>query len=853
MQKSEAEADWAQEQVDPGPHPKAVLRVGNARFTWLGASVLRLEWAEDGVFEDRASLVAVNRWIEPPAWRSWAEGDWTVMSSQDVELRYRGGTGPFAEDNLLVRVRRDGREVRWCPGAASRGNLGGTVRTLDGAEGRIGLGAGLLSTDGWVWLDDSGTPLLNGEDPPWVEPRRRGVRTDGYLLLHGKRFREALGDWARIGGRVPLPPRFAFGTWWSRYWPYTDAELIRLVEDFGKNGLPLDVLLVDMDWHETFELRWGRGELDAAGQKKGWTGYTWNPAYFPEPEAFLSQMHRRGVRVALNLHPASGVQPWEDRYPEVASALGVDPESGAWLPFRLEDPEFARVYLERLIRPLESQGVDFWWLDWQQWSETEVQGLNPTMWLNHVFFTHMERVGERRPLILHRFGGLGSHRYQVGFSGDVASNWTVLAMEPEFTATAANVLYGYWSHDIGGHEPGPVGWELYVRWLQFGALSPILRTHATRHPDAERRVWAFPPRAAKAMTRAVLLRSSLVPYLYTAGRVAFDTGVSVLRPLYHDWPEQSEAYERRDQYLLGPDLVVAPVTAPLEPDGQAHRTLWLPPGRWIEWDSGVALEGGQVLERSFALDEIPLFVRAGAVLPRAVEGTRAGDSGGPLVVSVFRGADGQGWLYEDSGDDLGYQRGELRWTPMRTRWSPDGSHLDVQVGPATGTFPGAPAARDVRIRVHGVPPPRSVAVGSASVPVMDSEGGATPWRWDGDRMELEVCVADVPADGRLEVGIVLSDLPADLCHGVPGLLRALRESVDVLQSLWPSDAAPDALVHLAQTGRRMTLRPESALEELQSLREALSTVTDLLEELQGDPSVVARARSLLERWTEPNG
>jgi len=853
MEKRREENRWAQERLDPRPHPKAVLKVGNARFTWLGRSVLRLEWAEDGAFEDRASLVALHRWIEPPPWTSRAEGEWTVMSSEDVELRYRRGSGPLTADNLHIRVRRDGGDVQWSPGSVPHGNLRGTVRTLDGVEDRIRLGSGLLSTDGWVWLDDSATPLLNGEDPRWVEPRRDGERTDGYLLLHGNRFREALGDWIRIGGRVPLPPRYAFGTWWSRYWPYTDAGLIRLVEEFGRNGIPLDVLLVDMDWHETFGLRWGRGELDAAGQRKGWTGYTWNRAYFPEPGAFLAEMHDRGLRVALNLHPASGVQPWEERYPEVAAALGLDPDSGAWLPFRLEDPGFARAYLERLIRPLESEGVDFWWLDWQQWSETEVPGLNPTMWLNHVFFTEMERRGERRPLILHRFGGLGSHRYPVGFSGDAASTWTVLAMEPELTATAANVLFGYWSHDIGGHEPGPVGWELYTRWVQFGALSPILRTHATRNSDAERRVWAFPPSASDAMSKAILLRSSLVPYLYTAGRVAYETGVSMLRPLYHDWPDLPEAYDRRDQYVLGPDLVVAPVTTPMGSGKPAERTLWLPPGHWIEWDSGVVLEGGSVLRRSYALDEIPLFVRAGAVLPRAVEGTRAGDARGPLVVSVFPGPDGHGWFYEDAGDDLGYQRGEFRWTPLHARWSDGGRWLEVAVGPATGTFPGAPSVRHVHIRAHGVPPPRSVVVWSGTVRLDLPEGGATAWRWDGDRMELEVQVEAVPTDRRLEVGIGFSDVPAGLCDGVPGLLRRLSKAVDVLQSLWPTDAPPDALVHLAQTGRRMTLRPEGALEELERLHAARVTLPGLLEELEGDPSVVAEARALLEAWADPSG
>jgi alpha-glucosidase (family GH31 glycosyl hydrolase) len=126
--------------------------------------------------------------------------------------------------------------------------------------------------------------------------------------------------------------------------------------------------------------------------------------------------------------------------------------------------------------------VDFWWLDWQQWSTTNIPGMSPTMWLNYVHYTDMERQGKVRPLIFHRWGGLGNHRYPIGFSGDVVSVWKSLVFQPYFTATAANVGCAYWSHDIGGHMPGPISAELFTRWLQFGAFSPILRTHTPRTP-----------------------------------------------------------------------------------------------------------------------------------------------------------------------------------------------------------------------------------------------------------------------------------------------------------------------------------------------------------------------------------
>src|SRR5438309_2329297 len=159
----------------------------------------------------------------------------------------------------------------------------------------------------------------------------------------------------------------------------------------------------------------------------------------------------------------------------------------------------------------------------------------------------MERRG-KRGLLFYRWGGLGNHRYQIGFSGDTTSDWPSLAFQPYFTATAANVGYAYWSHDIGGHLPGVVGPELYTRWIQFGAFSPVLRTHTTKNPEAERRIWAYPAPYADIMHQAFVLREALIPYIYTEARRTYDTGVAFLRPLYYDSPEAEEAYHVPGEY-----------------------------------------------------------------------------------------------------------------------------------------------------------------------------------------------------------------------------------------------------------------------------------------------------------------
>jgi hypothetical protein len=260
-----------------------------------------------------------------------------------------------------------------------------------------------------------------------------------------------------ISGAAGLEPGlmsragWALGNWWSRYWAYTQDELTHLMEAFEAHAIPLSVCVIDMDWHVT----------NTGNASSGWTGYTWNTDLFPDPPAFLAWLHARGLKTALNLHPAEGAHPHEAAYPAMAQWMQAEP--GAPVPFDCADPQFMRGYFEILHHPLEAQGVDFWWVDWQQGTQTNVHGLDPLWWLNHLHFYDLARDGRKRPFVFSRWGGLGNHRYPIGFSGDTLVTWESLAFQPYFTATAANVGYGWWSHDIGGHMGGVEDGELYTR------------------------------------------------------------------------------------------------------------------------------------------------------------------------------------------------------------------------------------------------------------------------------------------------------------------------------------------------------------------------------------------------------
>lgn len=830
-------------QGNPAADPQGVVLSDQARFTVLTPQLIRMEWAADRQFEDRASLVFINRRVSVPSFQARVQEGWLVLRTGKLVLRYKRRSGEFRPDNLQVELEVSGTKMVWTPGLEDKGNLGGTIRTLDGVRGATALGTGLLSRDGWVLVDDTERPLFDASDWPWVVPRSPGKRQDWYFLGYGHDYRKALQDFTRVAGRIPLPPRFAFGTWWSKYWAYSDKDLMELVEAFQEHDVPLDVLVIDMDWHLTFGVRWWENKKDQSGHTLGWTGYTWNRLYFPDPTQFLRWVHQQGLKATLNMHPASGVQPHEEQYAEMARAMGIDPETKQYVPFDITNKRFAENYFEILHHPLEEKGVDFFWLDWQQEHITGVPGLNPTWWLNYVHTTDQERRG-KRPLIFHRWGGLGNHRYQIGFSGDTISVWESLAFQPYFTATAANVAYGYWSHDIGGHMPGKVSPELYTRWIQFGVFSPILRTHTTKNPEAERRLWAYPAEYARVMRDAYLLRYALIPYIYTAARLAYDTGVSLCHPLYYDYPEAPEAYEFTDEYLFGEQMLVAPVAASVREETQlATKTVWLPEGNWIEWSTGSQLRGPARFERSFALEEIPVYVKAGAVIPLQPKMRYTGEKPvDPLILTIFPGDSGEARVYEDEGNTLGYKQGQYTWIHVRHTQSQE-SDRTIEILPTEGSYPGMLTERGYEIRLPLTLPPDSVRSGDEFVPFAP-DGTAPGWRYDGDTLTTIISLLKVSVHEKVEVLVKsppLDGLAWQLVDGVPGRLARLRAAMNILNTTWPKAWSPDSLIEAAQTGRRITLAPASARQELEKLGRTLPGVIEEIYNLDVSCDVVVRA------------
>jgi hypothetical protein len=615
----------------------------NYRFTVLTPYLLRLEYSGAGEFVDEQTQVVVNREFPEFEFDYLQNGDRIEIITEALRLYYfpHIDSSGFTAQNLCIDLRSDlsAYDGRWRFGEPVE-TLKGTAHTLDMADGAVELDEGIVSRNGYAVLDDSASFVL--ADGVRYEPREPGS-ADWYFFGYLHHYGRALSDFYRLTGPAPLLPRFALGNWWSRFWRYTEQEYLDLMDRFQEHQVPLSVCMLDMDWHlRDIDPRFG----------SSWTGYTWNRELIPDPARFLRQLHERGLKIGLNVHPADGIRAYEEVYPEVARLLNLDTALEEPALFDLNDPEFVKAYFGLVHRPLEGQGIDFWWVDWQQGNRVINHGLSPRWNLNHLHYRHAEDFTDE-PLILSRYAGPGSHRFPVGFSGDTIISWESLAFQPYFTATASNIGFGWWSHDIGGHMEGYHDPELLLRWLQFGVFSPINRMHSSSNPFNSKEPWIFDEPYQSAMVQALQLRHRLIPYLYTMNVNHHHFGMPLILPMYYHEPDNESAYKVPGQYLFGSELMAAPLVTKLEAKTQlAHAEVWFPDGVWFDFFSGYRYEGDTRLQVFRSLTEIPVFAKAGAIVPLDADPfnqrfNRASELPETLNWKIFSGAGNRFVLVED--------------------------------------------------------------------------------------------------------------------------------------------------------------------------------------------------------------
>jgi len=633
--------------VTPVADKDAIVKFGNARFTILKDRLIRCEYSYDRNFEDAPTQHFWFRLQPVVPYSVKRTGEVIEINTKKLTLTYLETDEGFTPENLSIVIKENGRT--WKYGDIDHENLLGTARTLDNCNGdydlfhlrKLHLSKGLISRAGWSVIDDSRSLLFdrNGFLHPW-----RDRNNDIYFFGYGDDYKACITDYYAVSGKVRMIPKWSLGIWWSRWERYTQADLERIVGEFEAHKVPLSVCVIDKDWH-----------------MPGWTGYTWNPKYFPDPKGFFERLHKKNIHACMNLHPSKGVGPHEKMYPAFAEFMGIDPKSKVRIPFDLSDPKFIEGYFRFLHHPLEKDGVDFWWIDWQQGTESHISGLDPLWYLNHLHSADLCRDGKKRPINFSRWGDNGSHRYPVGFSGDTLATWKSLKFQLYFTATASNIGYSWWSHDIGGFAQHFHNEELYVRWVQFGCFSPIFRFHSSGDPRLDNRPWTKTDTYRDAAITALKLRNSLLPYLYTMAWKNRCGGLPLIRPMYHEHPKDENAYACPNQYYFGDKLIVAPFDEAVNEDTMmARKPVWLPKGTWYNFFNGKEYKGGRWYVLHGTLKDIPVFAAAGAVKPLQAED-------GSLDIVLFNGR-GSCDIYDDDGETVGYKSGEYTFSHCQSEW-----------------------------------------------------------------------------------------------------------------------------------------------------------------------------------------
>lgn len=664
----------------------AIIQGEKYRFTVLTEEMIRLEYCEDGKFEDRATQCVIDRKFKVPEYQVIENEESLEIITDKIHLVYN--KQKFTDYGLSVQVRGNISVYHsiWHFGEEAT-DLRGTARTLDEADGAIELEHGIISRFGYGILDDSRSLVITEDG--WVEPRKEDC-IDIYFLGYGHEYEHCLKDYYHLTGKTPLLPRYALGNWWSRFYRYNDQEYKALMTRFEKEEIPFSVSVIDMDWHLVdIDPKYG----------SGWTGYTWNKELFPDPKEFMTWLHDHGLKVTLNVHPAGGVQAHEEKYKEMAEAMGRDWEKEEPVNFDVTDQKFLKAYFEYLHHPNEEEGVDFWWLDWQQGGLSKIPGLDPLWMLNHYHYLDSGRRGKRR-LTFSRYAGMGSHRYPIGFSGDTIISWESLAFQPYFTANASNVGYGWWSHDIGGHMKGYRDEELSTRWIQFGVFSPIMRLHSSNSAFNGKEPWNYNAVSENIMKRYLKLRHEMIPYLYTMNYHASHDGQPLIRPMYYLEPEQPEAYEVPNEYYFGTELVVCPITEPMDKAaGTACVKAWIPEGKWYDIFSGLKYDGGRMLELYRSLEDIPVLAKEGAIIPLTdlTEYTNSVENPKELAVKIVPGKKNAFILMEDTGDTC--EDKEENWAQTKLEWINENEFI---IHPANGNLDVIPKRRTWKMEFYGI-------------------------------------------------------------------------------------------------------------------------------------------------------
>jgi alpha-glucosidase len=539
-----------------------------------------------------------------------------------------------------------------------------------------------------------------------------------YYFFYGPDPKKVLSRYTELTGRTPLPPRWALGYQQTRY-GYDSEKYVRFIADnFRQRRIPCDGIVVDIDY------------------MNGYRTFTWDKSRFPDPRRMIADLREQGIRTILYQDPGVKVDPGYGVYQE-GTAGGYflkkpdgTPFVGRVWPGDSVFPDFTservRQWWGGLHKTFLDEGVAGFENDMNEPAvfnfpghtmPNDVVAEDGSLARNHNLYgllmtraayeARLKLQPDRRPFQTTRSTFAGGQRYSAVFTGDNTSTWTGLGMSFQVLLTMGLSGFPHAGSEIGGFglKPSP---ELYARWIEAGVFYPYCRT-STAEQTPNQEPWSFGNQVEEISRRAIELRYRLLPYLYNAFRETSETGVPVMRALVLEFPDDPEALAQDYEFLFGPDLLVAPVYK----DDEREWPVYLPRGAWYDFWTDRRYQGPGRFVVPAPLERIPIFVRAGAIIPtqQVVQYTDQAPID-PLTLDIYPDRDSRRSYYEDDGITFEYRRGASMTQEFRAAWA--GGRIEINISARNGAY--NPPARSLVLRIHGVrnPPARVQVNGAAS-------------------------------------------------------------------------------------------------------------------------------------------
>ncbi len=620
-----------------------VFRGSNYRFTILALGLIRIEYSETGEFNDKLTKLVNNREFDKPEFTVKEDNNFLEITTSLFKLSYQKGKNFKSSKNLKVTM---GEDLSWYYGHVEAKNYHSFINLNDKEKIKS-----LYSFDGFVTLDDSNNEIL---EPDGTFIKNTNNQIDLYLFVYLNDFQKCLDNYYKLTGYPALVPRFTLGNWWSKNEVYNDSSLKELVDDFEYYNIPISVLLLDKDWHVR--------AYDKKNILK--TGFTFNTELFKSPFDMISYIHSKNVRVGLNINPTEGLYNIDTQFDKTKSYLQVN-EKG-FIPYNVLDYKWLDVYLKLYIHPLDALGVDLYFLDIKNHDYE-------TFLLKHYHYYDMNRNYKSRPVTLGYYTDLNQHKYPVTYMGKSDVSWKSLKQIPFLNVNATNLGISYYAHDIGGYFKGVEDNELYIRYVQLGVFSPILKFGSDKGKYYKREPWRWSIKTLNIATEYLILRHKLIPYLYTEAYNYHIKGIPLIKPLFYVNPEMYDDPIFKDSYYFGSQLFVHPITKSKDyVMNRVVQKIFLPEGLWYDFFTGKKFIGNNTYTSFFKDQNYPVFAKAGSIIPLSND-TDTNFTNPPknLEIQFFPGISNEYLFYEDDGVSSLYKKGFYLLTKIDYNYMPN--------------------------------------------------------------------------------------------------------------------------------------------------------------------------------------